>query len=154
MVRYGSPWNTFDDFKDALKKNPGKYKYGSVGPRTASHLDVSLILKEVGPPLTAAVFVYSNSAGEAVLPVIQGEVNLFQANLAPMDSHVKGNIVEGLAVSTEERLADPKDVPTYKELGHSNMDVIGWRGVCSPPGISAEIISVWEKAVEETCNLK
>ena len=154
VVREKSPWNSFADFAEALKKDPGKYKYSTAGPGTTSHLGASLILKELGLPLTAAVAVHYNSDGEAVLAVIQGEVDFFQANLAPMDSHVKGKMVKGLAVTTERRLADHKGVPTYKELGYPNIDVIGWRGICGPPGLSPEIVSVWEKAVAETCKSK
>jgi tripartite-type tricarboxylate transporter receptor subunit TctC len=154
VVRAKAPWDSFEDFAKALQESPGKYKYGTAGPGTTSHLGASLILEALNLPLSAAVPVHYNSDGEAVLAVIQGEVDFFQANLAPMDSHVKGGMVKGLAVTTEERLSDHKTVPTYTELGHPSVNVIGWRGVCGPRGLPENVIKVWEKAVKETCASK
>ena len=154
VVKAGSPWKSFQDFAAALKDNPGKLRYGTAGPGTTSHLGAALILEALGLPLSAAVAVHYNSDGEAVLAVIQGEVDFFQANLAPMDSHVKGKLVTGLAVTTKERLSDHKKVPTYTELGHPSVDVIGWRGVVGPPGLPENVVKTWETAVEKTTKSK
>lgn len=155
VVNAKSPWKTFGEFAKALKDNPGKYRYGTAGPGTTSHLGACLILQELGlSPLNAAVPVHYNSDGEAVLAVIQGEVNFFQANLAPMDGNVKAGMVRGLAVTTKSRLKDHKKVPTYTELGYPKIDVIGWRGVCGPPGLPDYVMKKWETALKETCKSK
>jgi tripartite-type tricarboxylate transporter receptor subunit TctC len=154
VVSAKSTWKSFDDFAKALKKNPGKYKYGTAGPGTTSHLGASLILQELGLPLSAAVAVHYDSDGEAVLGVIQGEVDFFQANLAPMDSNVKAGMLLGLAVTTESRLRDHKNVPTYTELRYPNINVLGWRGICGPPGLPDNVIRKWEDALEKTCKSK
>lgn len=150
VVSAKGPWKTFQEFAKALKDNPGKYKYGTAGPGTTSHLGAVLIMEALGLPLDTAHAVHYNSDGQAVLAVIQGEVDFFQANLAPMDGHVKGGLVRGLAVTTKKRLADHKTVPTYTELGYPSVNVIGWRGVCGPPGLPAEVIQKWEAAVKKT----
>ena len=154
VVSGKSTWKSFNDFAKALKKNPGKYRYGTAGPGTTSHLGASLILQELGLPLSAAVPVHYDSDSEAVLGVIQGEVHFFQANLAPMDSNVKAGMVRGLAVTTKSRLKDHKNVPTYTELGYPNINVLGWRGVCGPPGLPDNVIKKWEDALEKACNSK
>lgn len=154
VVAKGSPWNSFEDFAKALKANPGKYKYSTAGPGTTSHIGPSLILQEIGLPSSTATPIHYNSDGEAVLACIQGEVDFFQANLAPMDSHVKGGLVKGLAVTTTERLTDHKNVPTYTELGYPKIDIIGWRGICGPPGLPEYVIQAWQQAIEKTCQCK
>ncbi len=154
VVSSKSKWKTFQDFAKALKDNPGKLRYGTAGPGTTSHLGAALILEALGLPMDAAKAVHYNSDGQAVLAVIQGEVDFFQANLAPMDGHVKSGLVRGLAVTTDNRLPDHPKVPTYKELGYPSVNVIGWRGVCGPPGLAPEVIAKWEKAVKETVKSK
>ncbi|MEW5911369.1 MAG: tripartite tricarboxylate transporter substrate binding protein [Thermodesulfobacteriota bacterium] len=150
VVSAKSPWKTFQDFAKDLKAHPGKYKYSTAGPGVTSHLGAVLILEALGLPLNAAHAVHYNSDGQAVLAVIQGEVDFFQANLAPMDGHVKSGLVRGLAVTTKERLPDHKGVPTYTELGYPSVNVIGWRGVCGPPGTPPAVIKAWEAAVKKT----
>lgn len=154
VVNAKGEWKSFADFAKAVKADPGKLKYGTAGPGTTSHLGAALILEALGVPVSSAKAVHYNSDGQAVLAVIQGEVDFFQANLAPMDGHVKSGLVLGLAVTTEARLPDHQKVPTYIELGHPGVNVIGWRGVCGPPGLSPEIIATWEKAIKETVESK
>jgi tripartite-type tricarboxylate transporter receptor subunit TctC len=63
-------------------------------------------------------------------------------------------MLRALAVTTPERLEDFPDVPTYTEAGYPNIDLVGWKGVAGPPGLPANVVSVWEKAVEKTCQSK
>jgi tripartite-type tricarboxylate transporter receptor subunit TctC len=154
VVSAKSPWNKFEDLAKALKENPGKYKYSTAGPGTTSHLGACLLLQALGLPISAASAVHYNSDGEAVLALIQGEVDFFQANLAPMDSHVKGGLVRGLAVTTDKRLPGYDQIPTYTELGYPTVDVIGWRGICGPKGLPENVVKAWETAVEKTTGSK
>src|SRR4030042_6631171 len=47
VVRSDSPWNTFKEFIDYAKTNPGKIRYSTAGPGTPQHLVMErLALKE------------------------------------------------------------------------------------------------------------
>lgn len=154
IVNAKSPWTSFKDLAEALKKNPGKYKFSTAGVGNISHLGPTILLKELGLPNNAAIPVHYDSDGAAILALVQGEVDFWQANLAPAASNIKGGLVRGLAMTTPKRVPGFEDIPTYTELGHPGISVVGWRGVAGPPGIPDYVVRVWEEAVSRACQSK
>ncbi|MBW2057909.1 MAG: tripartite tricarboxylate transporter substrate binding protein [Deltaproteobacteria bacterium] len=154
IVNAKSPWKTFQDLAQALKNNPGKYRFSTAGVGNVSHLGPIVLLKELGLPNDAAIPVHYDSDGAAILALIQGEADFWQANLAPAAGNIKGGLVRALAVTTPKRVPGFDDIPTYTELGYPGIDIVGWRGVAGPPGLPDHIAKIWEEAVAKSCRSK
>jgi tripartite-type tricarboxylate transporter receptor subunit TctC len=154
IVNAKSPWKTFRELAEALKDNPGKYKFSTAGVGNVSHLGPTLLLNELGLSNEAAIPIHYDSDGAAILAVVQGEADFYQANLAPAASNIKGGLVRGLAMTTPKRVPGFEDIPTYTELGYPGIDIVGWRGIAGPPGLSDHIVKIWEDAVAKTCQSK
>jgi tripartite-type tricarboxylate transporter receptor subunit TctC len=154
IVKANSPWKDFKEFAEALKKNPGKYKFSTSSVGGIQYLGAVMILMELGLDASAATPVHFDSDPEAILAVARGDVDFFQGNYISMIPNLKGGQVRCLAVTTPKRLEALSEVPTYTELGHPNINIVGWRGVCGPPGLPQSILTKWEEAIQKTCSSK
>lgn len=154
IVNVKSPWKTFGEFAKALKENPDKCKFSCSGLGTIQHLSAAIIFKELGIPIPKLTAVPYDSGAAGVLAVVQGEVDAWSGNFSEAISSLRGGLVRALAVTTPERLKDWDQIPTYTELGHANIDLVGWRGVCGPKALSGQIVKIWEGAVEKTTKAK
>jgi tripartite-type tricarboxylate transporter receptor subunit TctC len=79
-----------------------------------------------------------------------------QGNLALMiDSYssMKGNLAEGkiraLASSGAVRSESTPDIPTLRESGVADYDVISWNALFAPAGTPPEIVKILNQALQE-----
>ena len=63
--------------------------------------------------------------------------------------HVKAGKLRAIAVSWSERLAVLPDVPTYKEVGHPELNDPSWFGLVAPKSTPPEQVARVQKAVAE-----
>jgi putative tricarboxylic transport membrane protein len=82
---------------------------------------------------------------------VRGDADFYQGNFNAIVASLKGGRVRCLSVTAPERLETLKSVPTYKELAYPKIDIVGWRGICGPPGLPDYVVKKWEKAVNDTC---
>jgi len=150
IVNAKSPWKSFKEFAEALKNNPGKYKFSTAGIGQVSHVGPIIMLNGIGLKGSDATPIHFDSDGEAVLAVIRGDTDFYQGNLNAIMGSLKGGLVRCLAVTTPQRVEVIKDVPTYTELGYPQINIVGWRGVCGPSKLSDSVVSTWEEAVNKT----
>jgi tripartite-type tricarboxylate transporter receptor subunit TctC len=151
IINAKSNWKDFKDFTEALKSNPGKYKFSTAGIGQVSHVGPILMMREIGLKGAIAAPIHFNSDGEAVLAVVRGDADFYQGNFNAIVASLKGGRVRCLSVTIPERLEALKDVPTFKELGYPKIDIVGWRGICGPPGLPNYVVKKWEEAVGNTC---
>jgi tripartite-type tricarboxylate transporter receptor subunit TctC len=62
---------------------------------------------------------------------------------------IGGKKVKALAVVHTSRLPGLDDVPTAKEAGYPELDVVGWQGLVGPPRLPAPIVTRWNELVQE-----
>ena len=79
-----------------------------------------------------------------------------QGNLALMiDSYssMKGNLADGkiraLASSGPVRSESTPDIPTLREAGVANYDVVSWNALFAPAGTPPEIVKTLNQALQE-----
>jgi tripartite-type tricarboxylate transporter receptor subunit TctC len=72
--------------------------------------------------------------------------------LAPSPSSRRGGFatkIRGLAVVHPARLPGLAEVPTAKEAGFPDLDVVGWQGLSGPKGLPAPVVARWNALLEE-----
>ena len=146
-VNSESPYKTAQELLDTGKKDPNKLDYASTGAGGASHLVTEQLKDIVGFDATHVPY---RGGAPASADLMAGNIS-FYLELAslfiPHTSPPNGRI-RTLAVSSEERLPALPDTPTFKELG---VDLVAsnWFGVIAPAGISDEVLSTLNKAVND-----
>jgi tripartite-type tricarboxylate transporter receptor subunit TctC len=68
-------------------------------------------------------------------------------NWSTAREHVAGGRLVAIALTSEDRMPDFKDVPTFKELGYPDLVMTTWYAISGPPGLPADIADRLNKAV-------
>ena len=55
-----------------------------------------------------------------------------------------------IAITSDKRISERPDLPTFKELGYGDLVMATWYGLSGPAGLSPEIVSKLNKAVIES----
>lgn len=146
VVGANSPYRTMQDLIEAAKKNPEKLTFGSGGVGSSTHLGGEL-LKQHGK--IALTHVPYKGAGEAMLGVISGQVDLVVTAAPTAIPQVKGGKGRALLVTSPQRLAALPDAPTSAQLGLKDFTATNWFGIAAPKGTPQPIIDRMQAEVKK-----
>jgi tripartite-type tricarboxylate transporter receptor subunit TctC len=137
LVAKNVPVNSFKEFIEYVRAQPGKLNYASPGSGTPQHLSMELLKLETGINI---VHVPYKASGGATTDLIGGHVEAMMVPLQTGAPYVHAGQVKMLAVMTDERSPAFPDVPTMKELGYPNLVVYTWYAAFAPPKTPAEYV--------------
>ncbi|MEN3290789.1 MAG: putative tricarboxylic transport rane protein [Burkholderiales bacterium] len=124
-------------FLELVRKNPGKFNYGSAGNGTSHHLAGELFKQQTKTFITHIPY---RGAGPALQDLIAGQVDLMFDGLGSSASHIKGGKIKALAVASPTRAPGFPDVPTTAEAGVPGYEVSTWYGIWAPKGTPNDIV--------------
>ncbi len=124
---------------DYAKKNPGRVRYGTVGPGSYPHYDMAYFAKRAGDLDLIAV---PNKAGASgvINDMLTGSTQVAFLNVASATPQIKAGNFRTLAVINHARLADFPDLPTMEEAGFPGVGTIAWQALFARSGIPNEIL--------------
>jgi tripartite-type tricarboxylate transporter receptor subunit TctC len=131
------PVKTLPEFMAYAKAHPGKLNYGSSGAGGLTHYAVELFLARTG---TTAVHIPFKGGAQSTAAVISGDVDFAFANMTDALPQIEADLVRGLAVTSRERSAYLRDLPTVHETVAPNFIVETWNGIIAPPGTPEPIV--------------
>ena len=113
-VKQDAPWKTAQEFIAAAKATPGKFRVGTPGEGTSSHLNLEELMR-----LTDTKLVHVPFAGwaEGSPALLGGHIEAIVAQPGEVRPQVEGKRMRVLGVFQATRNANFADVPTFKELG-------------------------------------
>ncbi len=121
---------------DLIRKNPGKYNYGSIGTGSLSQLAMEAIALKSG---TRLVHVPFPSSPQAVEALIRNDVQMVCLPAVSITPQLAGGKIKLLAISTAKRSELLPGVPTLKEAG-VDVEADAWSGLIGPAGLPAATI--------------
>jgi len=130
------PVNSFKEFVEYAKANPGKLNGATAGMGSSNHLANALFALQTGAKFTDVH--YQGSAG-AITEVIAGRNDFVFDSLLQMQ-HVKSGKLKAIAVTDAKRSPYAPDVPSVAEAGFPQMETGTWFGLFLPPHTPKEII--------------
>jgi tripartite-type tricarboxylate transporter receptor subunit TctC len=131
------PVNSYKEFLEFVKKNPGKLNYASAGGGTSHHLAGELFKLQTGTFITHIPY---RGAGPALQDLIAGQVDLMFDGLGSSATHIKGGRIKALMVSGNRRNPAFPDVPCAGELGLPDYSVTTWYGIWGVKGTPADVL--------------
>ena len=88
--------------------------------------------------------------GKAAAAVVSGQVDFSFQNLSAVSGKLDAGQLRALVVTTPNRQKIIPDVPTAKEVGYQNIEmVVGWSAVYGPPGLPQDVISKWTDTLQK-----
>src|SRR3974390_1616957 len=121
---------------ELLKRNPGKYAFGSIGTGSLSQLAMEAIALKSG---TTIVHIPYSSSPQAITALIRNDVQIVCLPAISVVPQLGSGALKIIAISTAERSALLPGVPTLKEAGVDG-EADAWNGLIAPAGTAPEII--------------
>lgn len=136
-VRADSGITSLKGLVDAMKAAPGRFNFSSTGVGSLSHLGIELLKAKTG---TFAVHIPYPSSPQAVMSILQGDVQFACVPAVAVIPHVKAGKLRALAVSTGKRSALTPDIPTMKEAGLPEIENLAWMAFMAPASTPTPIV--------------
>lgn len=130
---------------DLIKRNPGKYTYGSIGVGSLSHLAMEAIGLKAGAKL---VHLPLQGSPAVVTAILRNDVQIACMPAIAVTPQLQSGQIKMLAVSTAARSPFLPNIPTLKESG-VDVEADAWMGLIAPAGTSAAILARLHKDAVE-----
>jgi tripartite-type tricarboxylate transporter receptor subunit TctC len=140
--------NTVAELVALIRRDPGKYNFGSIGNGSLSHLAMEAVALKSGVQL---VHVPYPGSPQAMTALMRGDVQMACLPAIAVTPHAGSGKVKILAVSIARRSAFLPDVPTLKEAG-VDVEADAWMGLIAPAGVPAAMIDKIRAEVVEAIN--
>ena len=128
-----------------IKRNPGKYNYGSIGTGSLSQLAMEAIALKSG---TRLVHIPYPSSPQAVSALIRNDVQMVCLPAISITPQLGSGKIKLLAVSTAKRVALLPNVPTLNESG-VDVQADAWMGLIAPAGLPEAMVTRINQLVGE-----
>jgi tripartite-type tricarboxylate transporter receptor subunit TctC len=148
-VKADSPWKSLRDVAEAAKANPKGFRYGLGGVAAVASFSVSQFLYAAGVPVPETNRVVFAGGAPALAALAGGHVDFAGQQWSEAAPLILGKKIRALAVVHPTRLPTFPDVPTAKEAGFPDLNVVGWQGLSGPPRLPAQVVSKWSALLEE-----
>ncbi len=143
-VRGDSPYKTFGDLVEGIRKNPGRLKYSTAGVGTIHEMGPQMLFDILKLGKEAAIQVPYKGGGDATVALMSGQVDINCTNLGTALGFIKAGQLRALMTTTPERYKEIPNVPTAREVGYPQLErIIGWSALYGPPGMDRKLVAHW-----------
>lgn len=148
VVNLDIPAKTVAELIAFLKKNPGKYSYGSAGNGTTLHLSGELFKMMAGVDILHVPY---RGAAPAMQDLLAGQIHMIFDNIPGALAQSRPGKVRPLGVTSKERTPVVPDVPAIAET-LPGFDINSWTTLTGPaklpPDVLARLSELSKKALE------
>ena len=145
MVSKNVKADNLKDFIAEMRANPGKYSFGG-GNGSPPHVMGAWMNKLKGLVLTHVPY---RGGAQGINDVIGGHIDMFYGGVAAGKAAIDSGGVKAIAVSGDKRSSALPNVPTFKEAGVPEFDLVSWTVLLAPKGTPADIVAALRKETLE-----
>jgi tripartite-type tricarboxylate transporter receptor subunit TctC len=139
------PARTTAELVALLKREPGKFNFGSIGNGSLSHLAMEAVALKSG---TKLVHIPYGSSPQAVTALIRGDVQMVCLPAISVMSQVHTGKVRALAITSQKRSPLLPEIPALNEAG-IEVEANAWNGLIAPARTPEPVIAAIARAVNE-----
>lgn len=146
-----SPFRTLEDFLAAWKADPGALPVGGGSAGGIDHMVAAQLAQARDVPVEDMVYTSHPGGGELTLSLLStasGTVGVGISGYNDFRDLIESGELRVLGVVAPERL-EGVDAPTMDELGLPQVDLVNWRGLVAPAGITPEERAELEQITRE-----
>jgi tripartite-type tricarboxylate transporter receptor subunit TctC len=149
IVPYKSPFKTMRDASEALKKDPSKISWTSLGGVGSPDFAFRRWLDSIGVDVTKTRAIQLKGASQSATMTAGGHVDIGISAWAGNHVAYESKLIRILATASPERFPQAPDVPTVAEAGYPKAETMYWLGFSGPPGMPADVAKAWKEAIPE-----
>lgn len=135
-----SQWETLDEFIEDWQADP-TIPIGGGSNGSPDHLIGGQLAKAAGIAPSDLHYASHSGGGDLTLSLLStagATVPIGVGGYNDFRDLIDGGRLRALAIVAPERIEMLPDTPTTAELGYPEVNILNWRGVVAPPGISEE----------------
>jgi tripartite-type tricarboxylate transporter receptor subunit TctC len=136
LVEGKSPIKNVNDLLATAKQLGGKMNIGTINPGSTQNLSAELFKSVSG---IESIIVPFRSTPEVQSAVMRGDVTLAFESYAALKGVIDAGQLRAIATSGTNRSL--QHVPTVKESGLPDYEVVGWNAIAAPAGTPPEIVA-------------
>lgn len=140
------PANTFPEFLDYAKKNPGGVFYGTFGAGTSGHLNFLYIEKNTGAKFTP---VHYSGAAPAITDLLGGHIKAMTVSIGLIAGQWEAGKLKVLAFGADKRQSKFPNVGVMAET-LPGFEAGSWYALYAPKGTPPDIIEKISKETQAT----
>jgi tripartite-type tricarboxylate transporter receptor subunit TctC len=149
VVSPQSGLKSFSDFEKKIK-NGEEMSYSRAGVGTLLHTGVAVMADAMNADFEKLIHVPFKGGGKAAAAVVSGQVDFSFQNLSAVSGKIEAGQLIPLVVTTPERQKIIANVPTAREAGYQNIEmVIGWSAIYGPPGLPDAVVTKWTDTLQK-----
>jgi len=137
VIHPSLPVNSVKDLVALAKRRPGEISHGSSGNGTIVHLAAEMLKSTADIRM---VHVPYKGSPQAVTGLLSGEVAVSFATLPPALPMVAAGKLRALGVTTPQRTGAAPGVPTMKEAGLKDFELVLYTGILAPRGAPRPVV--------------
>ena len=126
------------------KANPGRQKWGAANPASLERIALERINRLVGG---RATIVSHEGGGDLMIGVLNGTYDLGIGEIQEVRAQLEAKKVRLLAVLTDRRLPDFRDLGTAREQG-VDLAVTKFRGLAGPKSLPPAVLDAWAAGIK------
>ena len=150
LVHPTFPVRNVREFVSLAKARPGEINFGSAGFGSSTHMTGALFQMMAKVSLTHVP--YKGSA-PALSDLMGGQIQaMFEVISPALPQHIATGKLRALGVTTKQRLALLKDVPTVAEGGVPGFESAAWYTVAAPSKVFSAIIQKLNADINDVIN--
>ncbi|GAA0526033.1 tripartite tricarboxylate transporter substrate binding protein [Pigmentiphaga daeguensis] len=138
VVNAASPYRNLGQLLTALREKKKPFSYSSQGIGGVPHLAGELFKIRTG---TDILHVPYKGAAQGMTDLMGGVVDMSFPTPGSAMGYISQGKLRALAVASNERLAQLKDVPTFAEAGVPDYLISTWHGLLAPAGTPPEVVA-------------
>ncbi|MCV7194569.1 Bug family tripartite tricarboxylate transporter substrate binding protein [Mycolicibacterium brumae] len=140
VVSADSPFQTFEDFLAAWKEHPEGMPIGGGSAGGVDHLIVGQLARAAGIDMNRIRYSAYAGGGELTINLLStahGTPNVGVSGFNDFRDMLADGKLRPLMVVAPDRL-EGLEAPTAAEAGYPAVDLVNWRGMVAPPGLTPE----------------
>jgi tripartite-type tricarboxylate transporter receptor subunit TctC len=145
MIHPSIPARNVKEFVALARKYPGKLTYGSAGVGNIFYIGAEMLKALSGTDIR---YVQYKGGAQATNDLMGGHIDMLFMTTPVAMPLIKGGKARPLAITGPVRWKGLPDVPTMREVGYPDFDLIGWFGLWLPPNTRPEIVARLHAEVE------
>jgi tripartite-type tricarboxylate transporter receptor subunit TctC len=141
-----SEFKTLADFIAAAKAKPGTLNVGTINIGSTQNLSAELLKTAAGIDFQIVPY---RGTPELLVSTMQGNLALMVDGYSSMKGNIAEKKIRALGSSGPVRSESTPDIPTMREGGVVDYDVVSWNALFAPAGTPPEIVKTLNGALQE-----
>ncbi|GAA4330355.1 tripartite tricarboxylate transporter substrate binding protein [Pigmentiphaga soli] len=146
LVRNDGPLRTLDDLRKLAASRPGGINVGTTSTGSVQNLTAHLFGSRTG--MKISIIPYKTS-GEILIGLMRGDVDIGFDAYTSLKSGIDSHQIRAIASTGPQRSDMLPAVPTMKELGLKDYEVIGWNSLYAPAGTPPQVVALLNRNIGE-----